>query len=256
MKRQNLRQSILLISFLLFPITQFYFSPYIILSAAAKGIINGSLIVFTILLFGGMFIGRAFCGWFMPCGSLQEICFNVNGKQAKGGKLNLLNYFIWIIWLVAIVGTVVRVGGYKAIDPFYFTKNGISVSGPIMYIIYYGVLLIFISMSFIFGKRATCHYLCWMAPFMVLGRKIGSLLRLPSLHLSSDPVNCVKCNQCNRECPMSLDVMEMVRSQRMDNSECILCGKCIEVCKTKVIKYSFGVSQKKLNYENVQSVRR
>lgn len=52
---------------------------------------------------------------------------------------------------------------------------------------------------------------------------------------------------------MSLDVMEMVQSQRMANSECILCGKCIEVCKSKAIKHSCGISQKKLSYENVQS---
>lgn len=192
----------------------------------------------------------------MPCGGLQEICFSVNNKQAKGGRLNLIKYLIWTIWLFAIAGAVVRVGGYNAIDLLYKIENGVSVSKPVMYIVYYGAIVIIVSMAFTLGKRATCHYLCWMAPFMVLGRKIGNLLRLPLLRLVTDSANCISCNQCNRNCPMSLDVMKMVQSQTMDNAECILCGRCIDGCKTKAIKYSFGLPEKKLNCGKAQSLER
>jgi ferredoxin-type protein NapH len=46
MIRQTLRKGIILVSFLLFPITQYYFSPVLILAGASEGIINGSFIDF------------------------------------------------------------------------------------------------------------------------------------------------------------------------------------------------------------------
>jgi ferredoxin len=38
---------------------------------------------------------------------------------------------------------------------------------------------------------------------------------------------------------MSLDVKEMVESENMKNSECILCGECVDTCPKKAITYSF-----------------
>jgi ferredoxin len=32
----------------------------------------------------------------------------------------------------------------------------------------------------------------------------------------------------------------MVLSQRMENSECILCGTCVDACPHNVIHYDFG----------------
>jgi len=39
---------------------------------------------------------------------------------------------------------------------------------------------------------------------------------------------------------MSLDVNLMVRQRIMENSECILCGCCVDVCSENAISYSFG----------------
>ena len=45
-KRQNIRKALIIISFLLFPITIFYLSPYLIVFGATTGVIVGSMIVF------------------------------------------------------------------------------------------------------------------------------------------------------------------------------------------------------------------
>jgi len=60
--RQNIRRGIILFSFFLFPATFYYLSPYLIVDAAAKGIINGSFIMFALLFASSMVLGRAFCG--------------------------------------------------------------------------------------------------------------------------------------------------------------------------------------------------
>jgi len=38
---------------------------------------------------------------------------------------------------------------------------------------------------------------------------------------------------------MSLEVNEMVKQGKIENSECILCGNCIVVCPQDAIKYAF-----------------
>jgi len=239
-KRQNVRNSCLIISFLLFPVTQFYFSPFLIIWGASKGIITGSFLIFTIFFFGSLLIGRAFCGWIMPCGGMQEIMFMANDKKPKTGKLDYIKFFIWFPWLIAIITVVLLAGGYKRVDYLFIIAHGISVSNIYMYIPYYIVILLFFLNSIIFGKRANCHYLCWMSPFMIVGRKISNLLNIPALRLTAKQGNCIGCETCNNLCPMSLDVSNMVKNNNLENPECILCAKCADNCPKQVIQLHFG----------------
>ena len=97
MKRQNIRKLLLIISLLLFPITIWYMSPYLIIQGAMEGIVSGSFIVFLCMLFGSVFFGRVFCGWLCPMGGMQECLFSVNDKVPKQGLRNYIKYVIWII---------------------------------------------------------------------------------------------------------------------------------------------------------------
>jgi len=70
--RQNIRRGIILFSFFLFPATFYYMSPYLVVDAAAKGIINGSFIMFALLFVSSLVLGRGFCGWVCPAGGCQK----------------------------------------------------------------------------------------------------------------------------------------------------------------------------------------
>ena len=72
MTRQRIRKLLLITSLLLFPITLYYFSPALIISAGVKGIINGSFIVFTLMFLLSIPFGRLFCSHFCPAGGLQD----------------------------------------------------------------------------------------------------------------------------------------------------------------------------------------
>lgn len=244
MKRQKVRKAIILFSFLVFPITIFYFSPFIIVMAALRGIVAGSFILFGALLIFSFLGGRVFCGWVCPAGGLQDCCSMVSEKKAKGGRYNWIKYLIWSLWLASIVLIFITVGGIKKVNIFYLTDHGVSVSGLFSYIPYLIVLALFVTISLLFGKRAMCHYGCWMAPFMVIGSTIKNKLQYPSLHLESDKGKCVNCKLCSKKCPMSLDVYEMVQQNRLNNSECILCGECIDSCVKGAIYYRFKFHKK------------
>lgn len=102
-------------------------------------------------------------------------------------------------WLLLIAGAVIQYGGYKTINPFYHIENYISVAELWNYFIYYGVILIFVVLSLIFGKRASCHYICWMCPFMIMGRKVRNKIKTPALQLKVGNSKCVSCKIYERE---------------------------------------------------------
>jgi len=236
-KRQNVRSALLLITFLLFPVVMNFLSPYVIIDAAFHGIISGSFILFGILFTSSLFVGRLWCGWVCPAAGLQEAAFAVNVRRVR--KIDWLKWVIWVLWLGVIILGAIIAGGFSRVDPLYLTESGISVDEPLKYITYYLVLIVIFALSIFVGRRAFCHSACWMAPFMILGRKVRNLLNTPALRLTSEPEKCIDCEKCNRVCSMSLDVNQMVRNSSMENAECILCGKCIAACPKDVIHYAF-----------------
>ncbi|MBI9048484.1 MAG: 4Fe-4S binding protein [Anaerolineaceae bacterium] len=242
--RQRVRRGILTFIFLTFPITINYLSPYVIIEAGSQGIINGSLIMFGILFLSSLFLGRAWCGWICPGGAMQDIIEPVNNKVVNGKKIDWIKWVIWIPWISIIVWMVIQAGGYSKIDFFYLTENGISVDEPMKYIIYYFVIFLMMGIAALVGRRASCHSICWMAPFMMIGRWIRNKVGWGSLKLASDSSDCTNCKLCTRSCPMSLDVNGMVQASKMEDPECILCGTCIDQCPQGVIRYAFAKPSK------------
>lgn len=240
MRRQRFRMGITLISLLLFPVTFYYFSPVLILEAASQGIVAGSFLVFAGLFVTALLFGRAFCGWLCPVGGLLDICALISDKPARGGRLNWIKYIIWVLWIALIVILALSAGGLHRIEVTYQTTYGISLMQPHAYIIYYSLLGLFVLLSLTAGKRAFCHYGCWMAPFMVLGTRIKDFFGWPSLRIAADRDRCTRCGRCSQNCTMSLPVEAMVAQGSVADSECILCGKCIDSCPKKAISYTWS----------------
>lgn len=237
MKRQLIRRRLTYISFFLFPVTFVYFSPYVIVDATLKGIICGSFFIFIILFLGSLILGRAFCSWACPLGGAQEILSPLKTKIAKKGKL--IKWFIWVPWILAIIILAIRQGGYQEIDPFFRTTYGFSLGNIYTLIAYLAILSLLLITFFAIGKRSFCRHICWIAPFMILGSRIQSILKIPSLKLLNTDIACVNCHRCTSNCLMGLNVEDMVTKKIMENSECILCGNCEEVCKVGCIKLTF-----------------
>ncbi len=237
MSRQNIRKLLLILSLLLFPVTLYYFSPALIINAGLEGVINGSFIVFVALLIGSVFFGRLFCAYLCPAGGLQECVSLVREKAPKQGWRNNIKYVIWALWVAAVVCCYLYRGAIVKVDFLYMTEHGVSISNVYGYVIYYGIVALILLPSLIGGKRAFCHYLCWMAPFMVIGTKLRKLLRLPGLRIAATSEQCVSCKRCNKVCPMSIDVSEMARQGGIDSSECIQCGACVDNCPQNALAY-------------------
>jgi ferredoxin-type protein NapH len=237
--RQRLRRTLILTALLLFPLTINYLSPYLIIDGAAQGIVNGSFILFTLLFLSSLFLGRSWCSWICPGGGLGEACFYITDKKVSQ-KGNWIKWLIWIPWMGVIIFLLISAGGILQIKPFYMMENYISIDRPEGFIIYYFVVILIALLSLTLGRRAFCHYACWMAPFLIIGRKLRNFLGFPALKIASEEEKCIDCKLCTQNCPMSLDVNALVHKTSMEHSECILCGNCVDTCPHDVIHYGFS----------------
>ena len=238
--RQRIRRSIIIVSMLTFPVTLYFLSPVLFLGGLARGILTGSVLFFGLQFISALMLGRAYCGWLCPAAGITETLFIVNSKPVP--RAHWVKYLIWGPWfgfgIFLVIKAIIR-GTVWKIDPLYMTAGGISVYDLQGYIVFFGVLAVIIIVSLATGKRGFCHYTCWMAPFMIFGRKLRNLLRLPSLRLKARTDECISCSRCSKECPMSIDVQTLVQRSYMEHDDCTLCGMCVDTCKQSVISYSF-----------------
>ena len=235
--RQNIRRWILILSFILIPVTIFYISPIVIVMGAAEGVATGSLLLYVLLLILSLVVARLWCGWLCPMGAWQEICSPVIKHTVKDGWRNGIKYGVTVLWLAFIAYSFFSAGGIRTVDPLYGTVNGISISSlPVLMMVGIIFALLFI-VAYFTGRRGFCHVFCPIAGIMVLGRKIRNIIGWPALQLSADASRCIDCMKCSAGCPMGLDVNGMVRKNEMENADCILCASCADACPKGAITY-------------------
>lgn len=237
---QKIRITLATLSMILFPLSFYYFSPALSLMGPAEGILTGSLIIFIMQFLSSIFLGRAFCSWLCPTAMIQDQLINARSKRVNVKKIAWIKYLFWVPWVVTILFMFKRSGGIQSVDFFYQTEMGVSLTRLEDSFIYGGIVVLFFILSMVFGRRASCHTICWMAPFMILGKKLGEILKTPSLRLKRKPSECISCKKCTQVCPMSLEVENMAKNIKLSESNCILCGKCVEACPNGTLKIGIG----------------
>jgi ferredoxin-type protein NapH len=244
MKRQTLRRVLLLTSFVLFflsPTVHLFLSPVLPVVAALQGVVPASLIIYLLLCVQSLLLGRAFCAWLCPGAALQEGCSALSSRPA-GGTGYWLKSVICLAWLSVVLAAMIKAGGWRRIDLLF----GTAKTGPWQsFWLACGVFLIIPPMSLALGRWASCHYTCWIAPFLVAGTALGRRWNAPSLRLRVSADACSSCGICVENCPMSLDVQALAASGSMHNPECILCGTCVDECPSHAIRFAFGPRERR-----------
>ena len=241
--RQRIRKGLLAVMFVLFQYRLFhlFFSPVLLVVAASQGVVNGSLLIYALLFLGSLFFGRAWCGWCCPGAALNEACYLVVRKRCRVGRGDKVKYVVCAVLAGAIGYMAYRAGGFHAVDPFYGMDRRSHLQDILLLV---GAVVIIVPLALCFGRFANCHYLCWIAPVMIIGTKIKNTIGWPSLHLTANPAACTDCGNCDKHCPMSLPVAAMVKRGNLQNAECVLCGNCVDHCPTGAIRYAFGVPKR------------
>ncbi len=187
----------------------------------------GNGIALLIVLISALLLGRLFCGWACPVGTLQDalaglarriagrdVAFPLRVPRAvdrvlRFGKVVVL---VWVIW--ASLGAVV-----PPLAPFcpYRTLFELNHLGSTLSL---GIILGFGALSLLI-ERFWCRYLC------PLGAVLALLNTISPFRPRVNAERCVSCGRCERACPIGIDPVR----DNTTHPECVRCFACVDVCR-------------------------
>lgn len=176
-------------------------------------------------IFGPLIWGRGFCGWACWTAAILD-WLPINGKKKTIDPQLKHIRFVTLLISIIIPVYLVFVMNYDVWGN-YISKNEMlwMFAGNLVYYAF-GIPLAFI----LHDKRAFCKILCPVSLVMIPSAKLSLIKIKPTGN------ECIECGNCNRACPMDINVMEYVKNKkRINHSECILCTDCQVVCPTKAI---------------------
>jgi len=219
--------------------------------------------IFPLLLLGSLgliflFFGRAPCGWLCPFGGFQDLLRRARGGSGYGppggggahGKARWTKYLILLLvptsaylvagttfcWLCP-VGALFA-GLYILVlrqPPIYhwLEENAPWAVGKVLppevrlglpFYLHMAILLIVVFLALVV-PRFWCRYICPLGAIASLFNPLGFV------RLELDEDKCSKCLLCLMHCPMGVGDLEDV-----SGPECILCGRCVEVCPAGALR--------------------
>ncbi len=211
------------------------------------------------ILIPTLFLGRFFCGWICPLGTLNHWAGNIR-SVAKSGRRRIQSnryqpwqafkyYFLLALLAAALLGSAI--GGL--FDPIVLAARSLALSvlpagsyslahaGPLSYLLFspqahfrqgflLGLLLILILALNFRITRFWCRALC------PLGALLGLVSRWSILGLEKNQDQCGDCNRCLLHCQGGDDPIPGAHWRK---SECHLCMNCVADCPESGIRFRF-----------------
>ena len=221
--------------------------------------------------------GRIYCSVICPLGVMQDI-FGWLGKKAKKNRytyskaISWLRYAMLAVFIVAWavgIGTVVQLlAPYSAfgrictmvLQPVYMTVNNLLAAIAEHYESYafYGVevwmkslpvfiiaLLTLVILAVLAWRngRTYCNTIC------PVGTVLSFIARFSILKIQFDEDKCKNCSLCSKNCKAAcIDF----KNHQVDYSRCVVCGDCIESCRSGALSYRSYRSYRSYKTHNPQ----
>lgn len=199
----------------------------IILTAIASALI---LLVLSVLL------GRVFCGWLCPFGTILDL---VGRFIPRFGNPAILNsrQTKYSVLAASIVGS--GIAGHQVFCPICPIGALCRSYGVKDFFFGSELAIVPVALAMEMGeKRNWCRYLCPVGAFLGLMGRVGLVKVVIGAH------QCKKfsCMECAEVCPVGIVDKGMLRegiSPPLSKSECIMCLRCVENCPYGAAKVRF-----------------
>ena len=210
-------------------------------------------------------IGKAFCGWVCPLGTLQELIgkvgrrFGIGLRRFEAGDLGNVRRVRPVKWLLLLglvfllplltglgvtphslgnpycdicpsrVATTLLTGNTEQLA--LNTSDGIGFTlGAIA-----DTLIGFMLVGALAMRQPFCR-ICPLLSFNAMFQRLSPMRLVKSEHSA-----CDKCSICTESCPMDIPEISKQHGRKAYNEDCTLCGRCAEYCpQDDVIKLKWG----------------
>ena len=215
------------------------------------GVISFVAILWFFFLLISPLFGRIGCGWFCFVGTTQDLPFGYGlFKQKKRKPILWLRFLMPVAFFASsITFLILRLRSGKvdglAFNPFFFSTE---LNAHYQHVWMYdtvGALLL----GLLLEKRWACKNLCTMGSLSAIGSTWSRLIPV------IDTQNCNLCKRCEQVCLVNIPIADYVERKNglIINSECIQCGRCVDACNRKAIKFRFIWNRKQYLLRNVKS---
>jgi polyferredoxin len=198
------------------------------------------------------FLGRFFCGWICPLGSLNQFLGNIRSQSpVRKTRIASNRYKKWQTtkYLLLIAGLLAAIFGSSIvgwIDPLSLFVRSIGVSllpaaaSKKYYVVYQlhywpsvlmGAAFLAVLLMNLRVTRFWCRALC------PLGALLGVASRWSILGLHKDAATCNECSRCLINCQGGDDPIGGVAWHK---AECHLCMNCVDACPHGSLAFRFS----------------
>jgi polyferredoxin len=240
----------------------FKFDPLIAAASTLSGhAFYRGLLWWLVVLIPTLFLGRLFCGWVCPMGSLNQFLSSICPRSKKKRivsnrykKWQMMKYFLLI---AGVAAALFRSGIIAWIDPFclLIRSAGISILPAAASKKYFAVyqphywmsllsILLFLALLAMNVRvtRFWCRALC------PLGALLGLTARWSILRLHKNPTSCNQCKACLIDCQGGDDP---IAGAEWHKAECHLCLNCVEACPHGSLQFQFFSSESEVAQTNL-----
>ncbi len=189
----------------------------------------GLLGTFVVIPFLSWKHGKRFCTWVCGCGGLAETLGDRWRHLSPKGERSRA----WEFQAVAVMAASFLVG-LIVVSVYNMSGSNIWWNTYNYLVDFWLVAVIPITLYPFFGGKVWCRYWCPLAAWNGLLSKWFGRLRIKS----ND--KCISCTKCSEHCQVGVDVMAFAKNQTSfdnQNSACIHCGICIDVCPMDVLSF-------------------
>ena len=246
-------------------------------TSIAERLFLPGIIVAVIIPILTLFLGRFFCGWVCPLGTLIDMTGAVRGRRKQTGdnfnkKISQIKYFILfgilgaslfgiqVAWVFDPLILMARFTSLNFIPTitllfnnfFIFLIRDLGLSGPVydiyrnlketvlgVKVAYFSNAPVILAFFLIILLSSVLLSRLWCRVFCPLGGLYSIIARFSLLKRVFS--GCIDCGKCNTKCRMGAINKDI--SYR--KCECILCMDCIYECPPKVTKFTFKSLPKK-----------
>lgn len=189
-----------------------------------------AMVLVSVFLLSSWLLRKAFCGWLCPVGTISEYLWKLGRKifrrtyvipkwadiPLRGLKYLLMSFFLYAVLTMPVNGIL------------NFLESPYGLVADVKMLLFFrtmgetaAIVLLVIILSSLIVKNFWCRYLC---PY-------GALMGLASLAspvwIKRNESRCIDCDKCNKACPSSLPVAQLIQIR---SAECLGCLECVAVC--------------------------